>query len=531
DQLEAIKEIENFRKGWAQQMFSLKDKYFDNPNAKVNRDAALMNEDAEQAKAEAQGGLLSFGYLTSTVILMHEDREFLLKLVQYVQREISLVHGFGARFETYNAVEAWLGSLPGNWFANVRRPLMSTINLAHILPLASIWPGSATCPCPFYPTNSPPLMICTTDGSTPFRFNLHCGDLGHTMIMGPTGAGKSTLLALICAQFIRYEGGRVFAFDKGMSMFPLVMGVGGSHYDIGGDESTLAFAPLSRIDESESELAWGCEWVEKLFEVQNMKLEPNDVKLINDAMNKLVNQPESMRNLSVFKALLQDQRLKDGLNRYTGTGIMGRFLDSNVDSLGFSNFMVFEIEELMNMGEKSMIPVLLYLFHRIQKSLDGKPTILVLDEAWLMLGNPVFREQIREWLKVLRKANCAVILATQSLSDAARSEIIDVLAESCPTKIFLPNFEADTETQREQYKALGLNSKQIEIISRATPKRDYYVVARGAGRRLMQLALGPKTLAFVGSSGKEDIREIKELMKLHGQTEWQKHWLEYKRAI
>ncbi|MGL4209842.1 MAG: conjugal transfer protein TrbE, partial [Candidatus Adiutrix sp.] len=210
DQLEAIKEIENFRKGWAQQMFSLKDKYFDNPNAKVNRDAALMNEDAEQAKAEAQGGLLSFGYLTSTVILMHEDREFLLKLVQYVQREISLVHGFGARFETYNAVEAWLGSLPGNWFANVRRPLMSTINLAHILPLASIWPGSATCPCPFYPTNSPPLMICTTDGSTPFRFNLHCGDLGHTMIMGPTGAGKSTLLALICAQFIRYEGGRVF---------------------------------------------------------------------------------------------------------------------------------------------------------------------------------------------------------------------------------------------------------------------------------------------------------------------------------
>jgi type IV secretion system protein VirB4 len=97
-------------------------------------------------------------------------------------------------------VEAWLGSLPGDWKKNVRRP----------------------------------LMVCTTDGNTPFRFNRHVGDLGHTMILGPTGAGKSTFLALICAQFRRYQHGQFFVFDKGMSMFPLCMAVSGTHYDIGG---------------------------------------------------------------------------------------------------------------------------------------------------------------------------------------------------------------------------------------------------------------------------------------------------------
>ena len=97
----------------------------------------------------------------------------------------------------------------------------------------------------------------------------------------------------------------------------------------------------------------------------------------------------------------------------------------------------------MALGEKNLIPVLLYLFRHFERSLTGAPALLLLDEAWVMLGHPVFREKIREWLKVLRKANCAVVLATQSLSDAVRSGILDVLLESCPTKILLPNEEAD----------------------------------------------------------------------------------------
>ena len=179
---------------------------------------------------------------------------------------------------------------------------------------------------------------------------------------------------------------------------------------------------------------------------------------------------------------------------------------------------------MKNLGDKNLIPVLTYLFHRIETSLDGTPTILVLDEAWIMLGHPVFRAKIREWLKVMRKANCAVILATQSLSDAKNSGILDVLAESCPTKIFLPNITATQEAQRELYVGMGLNETQINIIARATPKRDYYVVS-SLGRRQVQLALGPQTLAFVGSSDKESIARIQELASEHGANGWQYEWL------
>ena len=148
------------------------------------------------------------------------------------------------------------------------------------------------------------------------------------------------------------------------------------------------------------------------------------------------------------------------------------------------------------------MPVLTYLFRRIEKALDGSPTILVLDEAWIMLGHPVFRAKIREWLKVMRKANCAVILATQSLSDARNSGILDVLTESCPTKIFLPNGSAEDEAQRELYVGMGLNDKQLSIIRNSEPKRDYYIVSP-QGRRKVQLGLKPKALAFVGASDKE----------------------------
>ena len=186
--------------------------------------------------------------------------------------------------------------------------------------------------------------------------------------------------------------------------------------------------------------------------------------------------------------------------------------------------MVFEIEDLMNLGEQNLVPVLTYLFHRIEKALNGDPTILILDEAWIMLGHPVFRAKIREWLKVMRKANCAVILATQSLSDARNSGILDVLAESCPTKIFLPNSAAEDAGQKELYTGMGLNDKQLTILKTGTPKQDYYIVSP-QGRRKVQLALKGKALSFVGASDKESIAHIRSLAAEYGSNRWQEVWL------
>lgn len=521
DQYDAAKEINSYRKGWRQQVYRFLDQFFNNPNARANRDALLMSEDAETALTEVQGGYVGAGYLTSNIVLMHEDQERLQDWARDLRRTVQTL-GFGCRIESVNALEAWLGTHPGNSYANLRRPMVNTLNLADLLPLSSVWTGSPVNPCPFYPPDSRPLAVLMTDNSTPFWFNIHAGDLGHTLIFGPTGAGKSTLLAFIAAQFRCYENARIFAFDKGMSLFPLCFGAGGDHYNIGNADQ-LAFAPLQRID-SEEERAWAEEWIASLMELQQFTVMPAHRNAIHTAMLTLAANPPHLRSLTSFYHVVQDREIKEAIQHYTVQGAMGRLLDADSDSLNLSRFMVFEVEDLMNLGDKNLIPILTYLFHRIETSLDGTPTILVLDEAWIMLGHPVFRAKIREWLKVMRKANCAVILATQSLSDAKNSGILDVLAESCPTKIFLPNITATQEAQRELYVGMGLNETQINIIARATPKRDYYV-ASPLGRRQVQLALGPKTLAFVGSSDKESIARIQELAAEYGSGGWQYEWL------
>ncbi|MBV2187164.1 MAG: conjugal transfer protein TrbE, partial [Rhizobium sp.] len=127
-------------------------------------------------------------------------------------------------------------------------------------------------------------------------------------------------------------------------------------------------------------------------------------------------------------------------------------------------------------------------------------------------------------LKVLRKANCAVVLATQSISDAERSGIIDVLKESCPTKICLPNGAAREPGTREFYVRIGFNERQIEIVATALLKREYYVVSP-EGRRLFDMALGPVALSFVGVSGKEDLKRIRALHSEHGAA-WPCPWLQ-----
>jgi type IV secretion system protein TrbE len=140
-----------------------------------------------------------------------------------------------------------------------------------------------------------------------------------------------------------------------------------------------------------------------------------------------------------------------------------------------------------------------------------------------VLDHPVFREKIRDWLKVLRKANCLVLMATQSLSDSVNSGILDVIIESTATKIFLPNAFAREEDAAALYRRFGLNDRQIEIIAGGVPKRDYYYVSE-RGRRLYELALGPLALAFVGVSDKDTVLEVRKCEARFG-TGWVDEWL------
>lgn len=529
DEQEVRPLLERTRKKWQQKVRPFVDQLFQTSSRAVDQDALAMVAESEDAIAEAASQLVAYGFYTPVVVIFGEDVHRLRKQAETVRRLVQ-AEGFGARIETLNATDAYLGSLPGNWYANVREPLINTRNLADLLPLNSIWSGCTTAPCPLYPPASPPLMQVAS-GSTPFRLNLHVDDVGHTLVFGPTGSGKSTLLAFIAAQFRRYRSAQIFVFDKGASMMPLTLAAGGRHYSIGSVVSAtttpgqqghekLDFCPLLDL-EGDTDRAFACEWLEALTVLQGADVTPEDRSAINRQVSLMAG--SLCRSLSDFVSGVQSQKIKNALRFYTVEGPAGYLLDAEDDSLSLESFQTFEIEELVNMGERYLVPVLTYLFRRIEKRLTGNPSLIILDEAWLMLGQPVFREKIREWLKVLRKSNCAVVLATQSISDAERSGIIDVLMESCPTKICLPNPAAREGGVRQFYERLGFNSRQIEIVAAAQPKRDYYISSPD-GRRLFEMALGPVARAFLGASSKEDFRRITSLRAGHGSA-WIQHWL------
>jgi len=518
------------RSKWRQKIRGFAADVMGKTSGPVNKDAADMAADAEAVLNDLESDIVSYGQWTSVVVLMHGNKEYLDATVQFLIKSIE-GQGFSCRDEDVNCTEAYLGSLPGHGYENVRKPEIHSMNLADCLPLTSTWQGPVSNPCPFYKKLykngiAPPLFQGAASGGTPFRVVLHNGDVGHTFIGGPTGAGKSTLLGLIAQSHMRYPGARFFGFEKGESMLALCLGVGGTHYSFLDDDSpsasSIGFAPFAQLDR-QSDRIWAADYVETILALHDVKVD-NDVSVeITRALDLLRTRPVEMRSFTDLNQLIQIRDVKQVLAQYE-KDLAGGMLNAKRDTISTNRFTVFEMEKLLEMKEKHTVPVLLYLFRMIERTLDGAPTIICLDEAWLMLSHPMFEEKLKAWFKVLRKANALVIFATQELEDVAKSSIASTIFSSCLTKILLPNNAASTmEDIRKLYKSIGLSDREIELLSVATPKRDYFFTSP-AGRRLFQLELGPVALAFVAASSPDDRKTVKLLSQQHG-SNWVSHWL------
>jgi type IV secretion system protein VirB4 len=519
DPEEARALLDRTRRKWRSKVRGFKDQVLRTQTGAINLHAQHMADDAEQAMGDAAAGDVQFAEYSSNLIVLDDDLSRLQENVRTVMKKIQNL-GFSCRLETINAVEAWRGSLPGDGYRNVRRVLLHTLNLADLLPITSVWAGLRENPSQLMPKHSPPLLYAATTGATPFRVNLHVSDLGHTLMCGPSGAGKSTALGLIAAQWFRYPRAQVFAFDKGYSLFVLTKAANGEFYDLAGEHTALAFCPLREID-SDADLTWAVAWLEDLCTLNGLSVTPKHRNALTGAVQQLRLSPS--RTLTELSANVQDLEVREALQFFTLSGPLGQLLDADQDVLGSGRFLTFETENLLQLDDKAVIPVLLYLFRRIEKRLDGAPTLVTLDEAWAYLRNSVFRERLRDWLKTLRRMNGVVLLATQNLSDICNSDISDVILEMCPTKVLLPNGEAKNPASREFYERVGLNGRELDILQASIPKQHYYMISP-LGRRLISLGLHNVALTFVGVNSREERQLVVDLMNEFPST-WQSEWL------
>ncbi|MDQ0507263.1 conjugal transfer protein TrbE [Xanthobacter agilis] len=528
DKTDATKLLTKIRRQWFAKRKSiaaiLKEVMTNEQSALVDTDASNKAADADLALQELGADYAGIAYVTATVTVWDADPRIADEKLRLVEKVIQ-GRDFTAMAETINAVDAWLGSLPGHVYANVRQPPISTLNLAHMIPLSAVWAG----PERDEHFAAPPLLFGKTEGSTPFRFSLHVGDVGHTLVVGPTGAGKSVLLALMALQFRRYRGAQVFAFDFGGSIRAAALAMRGNWHDLGGgltdgSDTSVSLQPLARIEET-SERAWAGDWIVAILLREGVTITPEVKEHIWTALTSLASAPVEERTITGLCVLLQSNDLKQALRPYCVGGAWGRLLDAENEHLGTATVQAFETEGLI--GTDAAPAVLAYLFHRIEDRLDGSPTLIIVDEGWLALDDEGFASQLREWLKTLRKKNASVIFATQSLSDIDGSVIAAAIIESCHTRLLLPNERAIEPQITTIYRRFGLNDRQIEILARAMPKRDYYCQSR-RGNRLFDLGLSEVALSLCAASGKSDQTVIAQLLAEHGPERFLDAWLRHR---
>lgn len=487
-------------------------------DVEINREnagAVAMEGEAGQLQADVSMGEYVLGYYTSSLMCWDKNLTAAKEKSRKLQQIIRSC-GFSCMEETLNNMEAFNAMLPGNVYSNVRRPLLSTLNVSNIIPLSSAWQGM------YYNDftqetagSSVPLLICSTSYGTPFFLNLNVRDVGHTFVFGPTGAGKSTLLALLMAQATKYKNANIVCIDKQLSSRAFMVAAGGIYIEPGKDD--VAFQPLGELLDPEKcaetefreSLMWCQQFIEGLLAQQNIETTPDMSRAINETLLLLSSKDNSMHDLTSFQQYVNysdpdtgDNTIRTGLDPYCRGGAFGSIFDADRTTLNLSKLMTIEMGGLMRLSEKAVAPALMYIFRYLEKLWtvphgERQPlTFLFLDEAWLYLQHPIFAGFIQEWLRTLRKKKVFCIFATQEVSAASKSTLRDTIVQQCLTKIYLADESA--LSLAESYRDFGLTDSEILALSEATMKRDYYF-KNPNGCRMFTLDLDAFQLALISS--------------------------------
>lgn len=480
-------------------------------------------KEIDEALDAAMSGKFAFGSHHLSICCFEYSEKSVENAISMAIVEFSNV-GITATRETLNMEACFWAQLPGNLNYVVRKATINTLNLAglasfHNYPsgkrVGNHWGDACT--------------VLNTVSGTPYFFSFHVRDVGHTMIIGPTGAGKTVMMNFLCAQAQKFNC-RMFFFDKDRGAEIFIRALGGK-YSILESSKCSGFNPL-KLQENPENKAFLIEWLTVLLTINGETITAEDMARITEAVNGnylLPYEKRVLRNIAPFLGMGGPGSLAGRLEMWYGNGSHARLFDNDEDIIDFFSSFVFgfEMGEILK-DKKSISPVLLYLFHRIQTSLDGSPTMIILDEAWALIDNPVFAPKIKDWLKVFRKLNAFIVFATQSVEDATKSSISDTLVQQTATQIYLPNLKA-TEVYRT---AFMLSEREFQLIKTTDPGTRYFLVKQDQGGVIARIDLtGMGDVIRVLSGRAETVILLDEIIKEVGSDD-PNDWIDifYKRS-
>jgi type IV secretion system protein VirB4 len=443
--------------------------------SKVNQRDVLIDE-SKQADIENLGECLralgdghTLGDFSLTVVLYSTD-------LQTINREMGeftsvFTNADGALFtETYNQLNALFATVPGNYAQNLRKMYLLNSNYADLSFLFTIHPGEKTNPH----LRSEYLAVLETDNATPYYLNLHNGEVAHTLILGMTGSGKSFLCNFLLTNAQKYRP-QTYIFDIGGSFQSLTEIFGGTYLNVGQESRDFTINPFS-LPETKENLQFLFSFFRVLIEGNDKRyrLDFKEERKLWEAIERMYVVAPEQRTLSTFSQIIGE--LKERLHRWTKEGQYGFLFDNVEDTLSFASFQTFNFAGWGDAPEV-LEPLLFYVLHRASNEIANPEKLatfktFLLDEAWLFIKNETIRAYIVAAQKTWRKHNAAMILATQSIKELEESGMLAIVAESCPTKIFLANPEMNAQVYRE---AFHLNDTEIDIISDLIPPGEMLI--------------------------------------------------------
>ena len=440
-----------------------------NDATKTNPRDVLVDE-SKQADIENLGDCLralgdgqSLGEFSLTIILYGRSKAELEQLGAEFTGVFT--NADGSLFsETYNQLNAYFATVPGNYALNLRKLYLLNTNYADLSFLFTILPGEKT----NAHLDTEYLAVLETDNSTPYFLNLHNGEVAHTLILGMTGSGKSYLANFLLQNAQKYTP-LTFIFDIGGSFESLTTIFGGSYLNAGQEARDFTINPFS-LPQTKENLQFLFSFFRVLIEgnEQRYRLDFKEERRLWDAIERMYMLEANQRTVSNFANIVGE--LKERLHRWTRGGQYGFVFDNAEDTLSFSRFQTFNFHG-WNDAPEVLEPLLFYVLHRASNGIADPAKlatfkVFLLDEAWLFIKNETIRNYVVQAQKTWRKHNAAMILATQSIKELEESGMLAIVAESCPTKIFLANPEMNREVYRE---AFHLNDTELDLIGGLVP--------------------------------------------------------------
>lgn len=426
--------------------------------AQKDQSAVVMGKQLGQLMADIEENGTTMGQFALTVIVFDAE------LKRCTDSAGKLFKAFAATDmifyeERVNLMSAWLAALPGGHRHQHRAMYLTDKNFADFsflfLPAAGkAWNDHL---------RARSLTILKTRQRTVYHANLHYGDVGHALISGMTGAGKSYTAAHLIEEAKRHYDPQIIIFDVGGSYRSLVKRLGGSYLEVGLDyEYTINPFLLPATTENHH----------FLFALVKVLLESGKYQLTELEEIQLFNAIPGVHRLRELSDKLTEN-LKGHLARWTYDGQYARLFDNPEDTLNYDHLQAFDFERL-EQYPRIVQPLLFYILHRADNEIyargGDKPfRIFMLDEAWRFLEHPTVCAYIRGALKTWRKHNAAMWMATQSMEDLDRTEMLRTVAENCGYLVLLPNPRLNRDHYRDVFK---LNEVELDMVATMQPKRE-----------------------------------------------------------